>query len=269
MASDLTPSEAARARLGARARGGHGRGLGDLPHLDPRPLPGHPRRGRAQGRHAGGEAGGHGGGGRHAGRAWWSSRRRPPSPASATVQQEYRQEEEHLQGTRALPAVTLDGVAVVLQANVEFPDEASTATVVRRAGDRPLPVRVPAGPWPQVAERGAAGGGLPAPARADAPAPGDGADLGRGAGGVRPRRTLEPEPRARGARAPAPAARPGRVPRAAARAPPGRQARSAAHPLSLRCGVRGPAPRPRPRRAGTRRSCAARASRSGRTCPWA
>jgi phosphoenolpyruvate-protein phosphotransferase (PTS system enzyme I) len=61
----------------------------------------------------------------------------PSAPALAgfrTVQQEYRQEEELLQGTRGLAAVTLDGVAVVLRANVEFLDEASTATVYGAQG---------------------------------------------------------------------------------------------------------------------------------------
>ena len=55
----------------------------------------------------------------------------PSGPALAgfrAVQQEYRQEEVRLQGTRALAAVTLDGVSVRLQANVEFPEEAATAS---------------------------------------------------------------------------------------------------------------------------------------------
>jgi len=43
------------------------------------------------------------------------------------AQEEYRQEEERLRGTRALPAQTLDGAEVSLEANVEFPEEASTA----------------------------------------------------------------------------------------------------------------------------------------------
>ncbi len=54
----------------------------------------------------------------------------PSGPTLAgfrAVQEEYRQEEARLQGTRALAAVTLDGVAVRLQANVEFPEEAATA----------------------------------------------------------------------------------------------------------------------------------------------
>src|SRR5260221_1162614 len=53
----------------------------------------------------------------------------PSGPALAgfrAVQQEYRQEEARLQGTPALPAVTLDGVSVRLQANVEFPEGAAT-----------------------------------------------------------------------------------------------------------------------------------------------
>jgi phosphotransferase system enzyme I (PtsI) len=43
------------------------------------------------------------------------------------AQEEYRQEEERLRGTRALPARTPDGVEVRLEANVEFPEEAATA----------------------------------------------------------------------------------------------------------------------------------------------
>lgn len=43
------------------------------------------------------------------------------------VQAEYRLEEARLQGTRALAATTVDGVAVRLEANVEFPEEAATA----------------------------------------------------------------------------------------------------------------------------------------------
>jgi phosphoenolpyruvate-protein phosphotransferase (PTS system enzyme I) len=61
----------------------------------------------------------------------------PSAPALAgfrTVQEEYRNEEEQLQGTRALPAVTVDGAAVVLRANVEFPDEAATAAVYGAEG---------------------------------------------------------------------------------------------------------------------------------------
>lgn len=61
----------------------------------------------------------------------------PSAPALAgfrTVQEEYRQEEARLQGTRALAAVTLDGVAVCLQANVEFPGEAATAAVYGAEG---------------------------------------------------------------------------------------------------------------------------------------
>ncbi len=61
----------------------------------------------------------------------------PSGPALAgfrAVQQEYRQEEARLQGTRALPAVTLDGVSVRLQANVEFPEEAATASTYGAEG---------------------------------------------------------------------------------------------------------------------------------------
>jgi phosphoenolpyruvate-protein phosphotransferase (PTS system enzyme I) len=43
------------------------------------------------------------------------------------AQERYRQEEERLRGTRALPARTPDGVEVRLEANVEFPEEAATA----------------------------------------------------------------------------------------------------------------------------------------------
>jgi phosphotransferase system enzyme I (PtsI) len=43
------------------------------------------------------------------------------------AQEQDRLEDQRLQLTRTLPAVTRDGVAVRLQANVEFPDEADTA----------------------------------------------------------------------------------------------------------------------------------------------
>ena len=43
------------------------------------------------------------------------------------AQERYRLEEERLRGTRGLPARTLDGVEVRLEANVEFPEEAATA----------------------------------------------------------------------------------------------------------------------------------------------
>ncbi len=43
------------------------------------------------------------------------------------TQESYRREEERLRGTRALPARTLDGVELTLEANVEFPEEAATA----------------------------------------------------------------------------------------------------------------------------------------------
>jgi phosphotransferase system enzyme I (PtsI) len=43
------------------------------------------------------------------------------------AQEAHRREEERLAGTRALPARTLDGVFVRLEANVEFPEEAATA----------------------------------------------------------------------------------------------------------------------------------------------
>ena len=43
------------------------------------------------------------------------------------VQEEYRREEERLGAIRDLPARTLDGVEVRLEANVEFPEEAATA----------------------------------------------------------------------------------------------------------------------------------------------
>ena len=43
------------------------------------------------------------------------------------AQERYQLEEDRLRGTRALPARTLDGVEVRLEANVEFPEEAATA----------------------------------------------------------------------------------------------------------------------------------------------
>ena len=47
--------------------------------------------------------------------------------ALRAAQQRHRREEERLRGTRALEARTSDGVAVALEANVEFPEEAATA----------------------------------------------------------------------------------------------------------------------------------------------
>jgi phosphotransferase system enzyme I (PtsI) len=61
----------------------------------------------------------------------------PSGPALAAfraTQEEYREEEARLRGTRALAAVTLDGVAVRLQANVEFPEEAATASTYGAEG---------------------------------------------------------------------------------------------------------------------------------------
>ncbi len=54
-----------------------------------------------------------------------------PSPpalsALRAAQAQHRREDERLRGTRALAARTLDAVAVRLEANVEFPEEAATA----------------------------------------------------------------------------------------------------------------------------------------------
>jgi phosphotransferase system enzyme I (PtsI) len=50
------------------------------------------------------------------------------------AQREYRSEEERLRGTGSLAACTSDGVAVLLEANVEFPDEATTAQLYGAAG---------------------------------------------------------------------------------------------------------------------------------------
>jgi len=50
------------------------------------------------------------------------------------VQEEYQREEARLRATRGLATVTLDGVAVHLQANVEFPDEAATAALYGAEG---------------------------------------------------------------------------------------------------------------------------------------
>jgi phosphotransferase system enzyme I (PtsI) len=47
--------------------------------------------------------------------------------ALQAAQEDYRREEERLRGTRGLAARTQDGVEVRLEANVEFPEEASTA----------------------------------------------------------------------------------------------------------------------------------------------
>jgi phosphotransferase system enzyme I (PtsI) len=54
----------------------------------------------------------------------------PSGPALASLrqaQEREREQERRLQGTRALPALTTDGVVVALRANVEFIEEAATA----------------------------------------------------------------------------------------------------------------------------------------------
>jgi phosphotransferase system enzyme I (PtsI) len=61
----------------------------------------------------------------------------PSGPALEALresQEEYRVEDERLRGTRGLPARTLDGVAVRLEANVEFPEEAATAQLYGAEG---------------------------------------------------------------------------------------------------------------------------------------
>jgi phosphotransferase system enzyme I (PtsI) len=50
------------------------------------------------------------------------------------TQERDRVEEQRLQQTRALPCVTRDGIAVALQANVEFPAEAATAVLYGATG---------------------------------------------------------------------------------------------------------------------------------------
>jgi phosphotransferase system enzyme I (PtsI) len=50
------------------------------------------------------------------------------------AQEQDRVEERRLQDTRALPCVTRDGVALRLQANVEFPSEAATAVLYGASG---------------------------------------------------------------------------------------------------------------------------------------
>jgi phosphotransferase system enzyme I (PtsI) len=61
-----------------------------------------------------------------------------PSPDALTAlraaQEQHRREEERLRGTRGLAACTPDGVAVRLEANVEFPEEAATAQLYGAEG---------------------------------------------------------------------------------------------------------------------------------------
>jgi phosphotransferase system enzyme I (PtsI) len=54
--------------------------------------------------------------------------------ALEAAQEAYRREEERLRGTRGLAARTLDGVEVRLEANVEFPEEATTAQLHGASG---------------------------------------------------------------------------------------------------------------------------------------
>ena len=65
---------------------------------------------------------------------WWSSPRARPWPAFARCRSARNAKSERLQGTRALPAVTLDGTAVVLRANVEFIEEVATASLYGAQG---------------------------------------------------------------------------------------------------------------------------------------
>lgn len=61
----------------------------------------------------------------------------PSQPALAEyreTQERDRVEEQRLQETRVLPCVTRDGIAVALQANVEFPAEAATAVLYGATG---------------------------------------------------------------------------------------------------------------------------------------
>jgi phosphotransferase system enzyme I (PtsI) len=58
----------------------------------------------------------------------------PALDAFRAAQERHRAEEERLRGTRALAACTLDGVAVRLEANVEFPEEAATAQLYGAEG---------------------------------------------------------------------------------------------------------------------------------------
>ncbi len=58
----------------------------------------------------------------------------PVLEAFRATQERDRREEERLQGTRHLPAVTRDGTAVHLRANVEFTEEAATAVVYGALG---------------------------------------------------------------------------------------------------------------------------------------
>jgi phosphotransferase system enzyme I (PtsI) len=58
----------------------------------------------------------------------------PALEAYRATQERDRLEERRLQETRLLPAVTLDGVAVSLQANLEFSEEAATAALYGAQG---------------------------------------------------------------------------------------------------------------------------------------
>jgi phosphotransferase system enzyme I (PtsI) len=61
-----------------------------------------------------------------------------PSPqaleALRAAQERHHREDERLRGTRGLPACTLDGTQVRLEANVEFPEEAATAQLYGAEG---------------------------------------------------------------------------------------------------------------------------------------
>ena len=214
-----------RARLGQGAGDRDRRGLVDLPHRDHRALARDPGGGGPQGGDAAHPAGRHGGrrrgarrgGGRAvAGSARGAARGAGAAPARGRAPARHaRPRRVHARRRRRAP-----------RGQRRVPGGGRDRAALRGPGHRPLPLRVPARPRPALPDGGAAARRLPPPAGADAPVPGHGPDLGRGRRGARPRRPVEPEPRARRAGAAAAAPLRGALPRAAAGAAARRHARA-------------------------------------------
>ena len=132
------------ARL-VEARGArHRRRQLDLSHRHPGALAAHPGRCRPAQRQLGDSAG----------RATWPSTARPARSSSIPTSRRWQQVaarrrrreayEQSLDEFRPLPAVTEDGVAIRLEANIESPDDAGRARGAGRRGHRAVPIGVPA-----------------------------------------------------------------------------------------------------------------------------
>ncbi len=133
---------------------------------------------------------------------------------------ELQQRELTLLATRDLEAVTRDGVAIQLMANIDLPEEVDEAAAFGADGHRPLPQRVPLHrEEPRPADRGGSPGALPPAGRGRGAASGDHPHLRprRPQAGARGDGDPRGEPGARAARHPPDLARPQSLPHPAAR----------------------------------------------------